>query len=246
MRGGASVAQKQSDGAMRTILSSFACSVLFAAGLIAGPVEDLASPSQETRDAAAKVLRETAQAVPKEKWEPLMQAMQEAVKKGETKPEILERLKPFKTTTEIGMGGGKAYTESYRLDDYWVLRCVYRTEADTLSACELQEQMRRVWIDPPADFTGVWTTYYANGRRSHEIHYAEGKYSGTFTSFRADGSMTYVQTYDRHTIDGEELGFYPSGKVMYRSYYRKGKQIGTWTSYHEDGTVKGTREFPEK
>jgi hypothetical protein len=216
------------------------------AKLVAGPVDDLASPSQETRDAAAKVLRETAKAVPKKQWEPLMEAMKEAEKKGEAKAEILERLKPFKTKTELGMGGGMAYAESYRLDDYWVLRCTYRTEGDILVSCELAEIMLRVWVDPPADFTGVWTTYYANGRRSHEVHYAEGKYSGTFTAFRPDGSMTYVQTYDRHTIDGEELGFYPSGKVMYRMQYRQGNQVGTWTSYHEDGTVKGTREFPEK
>lgn len=50
-----------------------------------------------------------------------------------------------------------------------------------------------MWVAPPADFTGVWTTYFANGQRSHEIHYSNGRYSGIFTAFHSNGSKAYVQ-----------------------------------------------------
>jgi hypothetical protein len=207
---------------------------------LGGPVEDLASPSQETRDRAAKGLRETSQEVPGKQWDTLMSE----IKEGDTKAEILERLKPFHARAEMGLGSGGSHSESYRLDDYWLLRCTYRNKGEKLIRHELVAQTRHVWVQPPDDFTGLWTTYFVNGRRSHEIQYQNGKNLGTFTSFRGDGSIAFVQNYTEAGIDGEDLGFFPSGKIMYRAHYRAGKPVGTWTWYHEDGTVRSTREHP--
>jgi antitoxin component YwqK of YwqJK toxin-antitoxin module len=100
-------------------------------------------------------------------------------------------------------------------------------------------------VAPAASFSGVWTVYFVNGQRSHEIHYADGKYFGEFTAFRSDGSKLFVQHYGPSGIDGEDTGYFPSGRIMYRAYYKKGTAIGTWTHYNEDGSVRSTTEHPE-
>ncbi len=224
------------------LLLSFAALALTVSALRAGPLEDLASPSQPTRDAAAKSLRENFQPAPREKWQPVV----DAIKPGDTKAAILERLKPFNVASEGGAGSGGSHSESYRLDDRWMLSCAFRNEGEKLIKHTLYEQLRAVWVAAPADFTGVWTTYFVNGQRSHEIHYEGGKYAGTFTAFHSNGAICYVQNYVDHIADGEDLGFFPSGRISYRALYRAGKPVGTWTWYNEDGTVRSTKEHPEK
>lgn len=94
----------------------------------------------------------------------------------------------------------------------------------------------------PADFTGVWTTYFVNGQRSHEIHCRNGKYFGTFTSFYPSGPKSVVQHSGADGAEGEEIGYFPSGAVMYRGQYSKGAQVGVWVWYDEDGSVRSTQE----
>ncbi len=83
---------------------------------------------------------------------------------------------------------------------------------------------------------------FPNGQRSHEIHYQNGQYFGTFTSFRSDGSKCVIQHYDASGCNGEDTGYFPSGKIMYRGYYKANKQVGIWTWYNEDGSVRETQD----
>ena len=141
------------------------------------------------------------------------------------------------------MGGGGSTTVLYRLDDLWLLSCSYG-RANELFRAELSEMLNNVWVAPASDFTGVWTTYFVNGQRSHEIHYRNGQYFGTFTSFYSNGSKAVVQHYGAEGVDGEDTGYFPSGALNYKARYSKGEPAGTWVWYNEDGSVRSTRENP--
>ena len=206
--------------------------------LIASPRSDLSSISQETRDAAAKILRGSYSPPPRTRWEPIV----DAIKIGDSKDKILEQLRPFSPTPEMCTASGGSYCDCYRLDDLWLVRCCYRVSDDTLFKHELVEFLRWVWVAPPSHFSGVWVTYFPNGQRSHEIHYQDGQYSGEVTTFRFDGSKCVVQRYGPEGVDGEDTGFFPSGGVKYRGNWKAGKQVGTWTWYKEDGSIRSTRE----
>ncbi len=206
----------------------------------ADPRSDLASPSQATRDAAAKILRTTYKPPPRSEWEPLLMK----ISPGDKRADVQELLRPLKLHAERGMEnglGGPVLTEQYRLDDLWVLGCSYRN--GVLLKRKLSEQLRHVWVDPPAGFTGVWTTYFVNGQPSHEIQYKDGKYEGLFTALNPDGSKCYTQHYQQGVAEGEDAGYYPSGRVRYLGRCSAGKQVGKWTWYNDDGSVQSSRDF---
>lgn len=200
--------------------------------------DDLASPSQHTRDAAAKSLRRTWVAPSRTNWNSLL----DALKVGMPKTNIMELLRPLKVTSGPGGASGAVHWEGFRLDDLWMLECSYHSD-EVLFARRLYEQMRNVWVPPPTNFTGIWTTYYVNGQRQSEIHYKDGRYFGEFTGFRSDGTKACVQHYGAEGAEGDDTGFFPSGRVMYRGRYGRDKQVGTWVWFNEDGTTNSIREY---
>ena len=143
---------------------------LLEARVSASPLEDLRSPSQQVRNAAAALLRASYVPPSRSRWEPVLAAL----KPGDSKDLVLQMLQPYSVTMEGRISGGGSTTERYRLDDLWLLRCTYGRSSE-LFASELTEHMRSVWIEPPADFTGTWTTYYVNGWPSHESQYLNGR-----------------------------------------------------------------------
>lgn len=210
---------------------------------LATPLEDLASASREVRDAAARELRASFVPPLRSKWEPVVAV----IKPGDRKEYVMGLLEPFNVTTEFGVGSGQSFSESYRLDDVWLLTCYFQGTGKTAEVirASLTEQLRHIWVAPASTFSGTWTVYFVNGQRSHEINYADGRYFGTFTAFRPDGSKAYVQHYGAWGIDGEDTGYFPSGRVSYRAFYKNGSPVGTWTHYNEDGSVRSTKEYGE-
>jgi hypothetical protein len=216
--------------------------LLFCCGgwnLIGSPASDLSLPSQEARDAAAKVLRSTYTPASRTNWE----AVVSGITNGMTKTTVLELLSPFKVTPQGGPGGGGSYSESYRLDDAWILICRYRNKGDVLLERTLSPSLRHIWVAPPADYTGIWVTYYVNGQKSHEIHYDAGKYQGEFIAYNPDGSKCYVQHFDHQVAEGTDTGYFASGRTSYQGIYKAGKPVGTWTWYNEDGSKKSTKDY---
>jgi len=212
--------------------------VLFPAAGFSSSVDDLASPSQETRDAAARVLRSSWVAPSRTNWNLLL----DALKVGMPKTNVIELLRPLKVTTGSGGASGAVHWEGSRLDDLWVLECSYHSD-DLLFGWRLYEQMRNVWVPPATNFSGIWTTYYVNGQRQSEIHYKNGRYFGEFTGFRSDGTKAYVQHYGDQGADGEDTGYFPSGRVAYRGRLQRDKQVGTWVWFNEDGTTNSVRDY---
>jgi hypothetical protein len=203
------------------------------------PIDDLASPDQAIRDKAAAELRITFKDTPEIKWTPTV----DKIKKGQTKKEILGLLRPFDVKEEGGADSGQSYSQSYRLDDEWILICWFQNDGDVLIDRKLERSLRQVWIAPAKDFSGLWVTYFVNGHKSHQINYRDGQYFGEFIAYHSDGSKAYVQNYTSEGADGEDTGYYPSGSVSYRGQYKSGKPVGTWIWYDETGTVTSTREY---
>jgi hypothetical protein len=201
-------------------------------------VDDLASPLQQTRDAAAKILRSRWVAPSHTNWDSLLAA----IKVGMPKTNVMELLQPLKVTTGPSGGSGAVQWEGCRLDDLWMLECSYHSD-DFLFARRLYEQLKNVWVAPATNFTGVWTTYYVNGQRQSEIHYKDGRYFGEFTGFRVDGTKAYVQHYDSQGAEGEDTGYFPSGRVMYKGLHRQNKPVGTWVWYNENGSTNSVRDY---
>jgi hypothetical protein len=208
--------------------------------------DDLASPVQTKRDAAAKQLITSYKPTPKAKLEPVIAGL----KPKSTPQQVLAAFSAYKPTPEGGAASGYMETIQYRLDPQWMAECTFKVKTrgrldkdKQLVKCELVESVAHVWVEPPKDFTGVWTVYFANGQKSHEIHYKNGKYDGDFTSFHDDGSKAVVQHYTARGIDGEEVGYFKSGKVSYRGTYRNGVRTGEWTHYDETGKVTSVEKL---
>jgi hypothetical protein len=204
------------------------------------PINDLASPDQITRDAAARELRATFVDTPESKWTPVLAKMQ----KGQSKKTIVELLGPEAKAAE-GLGSGQSHSQAYRLDREWVLTCwFHNVDGGILIDRKLTNRLEHIWIAPQNDFTGTWIVYFVNGQKSHEIEYKQGKYYGRFTAYRSEGSLAYIQNYTFEGANGDDIGFHPSGTIAYRGQYRAGKQIGTWTWYEENGSVRSTQQHP--
>ena len=218
------------------LLAAVAC--LLVADVSAAPIDLLGSASQHVRDAAAERLRETFVTPPRSRWEPVVASL----KPGESRDSVLQALEPYGVVAGPSVSGGGATNVQYRLDEVWVLSASFGRSKELLRT-ELTELIAHVWVAPAPDFTGVWTTYFVNGRRSHEIQFKDGRYFGTLKTYRADGSQSVVQHYGAEGVEGEETGFFPSGAVMYRGQYRNQAQAGTWVWYEENGSVRNTHDF---
>jgi hypothetical protein len=208
-------------------------------GLAGSPASDLSSPSQEMRDAAAKILRQNYTAPSRTNWESVVSS----ITNGMTETSVLEFLSPFKVTPEIGFGSGGTHTRYYRLDDAWVLTCWFRNQGDVLFERMLSLDLRYVSVAPPTNFTGTWVTYFVNGQKSHEIHYDNGKRHGEFIAYYPEGSKCYIEHFNHHILEGEDTGYYPSGRINYRGVHKAGKQAGTWIWYNEDGLTNSTKDY---
>jgi hypothetical protein len=207
----------------------------------ASPRDELASPTQATRDAAAEQLRRTFKPTPRKKF---VRLLEQVTKPRMTKTKVLALLKPYKPQQEMSGSSGGGVTVMYRIDDSWLIECFFSDRGDDKAfGAELVESTRAIFVEPPRQFTGVWTTYYVNGHRRNKITYKHGAYDGTFTSFHDDGSKAVVQHYGPKGADGEDTGYHPNGRVAYRGTYKQGKQVGTWTWFDEAGKITSTKQY---
>ena len=145
----------------------------------------------------------------------------------------------------MGAGSGQSHSESYRLDDEWILICYFHNEGDILIDRTLTPSIRQVGIKPPESFTGQWVLYFINGTKSDEISMKDGHYFGEFIAYHSNGAKACVQYYTDHVADGTDTGYHRSGKIAYTGQYKQGKQVETWTWFDESGKISSTRVYPE-
>jgi hypothetical protein len=181
------------------------------------PRADLASPSQEVRDSAAKILRATSHTPPpREKWDKVMNSLHP----GMTEADVMKILDPFHPAGMGGMGGHWIDVEYYKLDDLWILRCEYSQFTGVLLATGLaadSSDAQPVGSIPPDQlpdhFTGTRTIYWPDGQPFVERHYTRGVY------------------------DGGEIRHFPSGILHCIKFPNFSGWPGIDIQYEEDGTL---------
>jgi hypothetical protein len=226
---------------MKTLFTFLVCASSCMGIASASLIKDLASPQQEVRDRAAEKLRTSYRPAPESKWAALVAGIQ----KGQTKEEVLRQLAPYKITEEGGWGALGSYSTGYRLDDEFVLECGFFSEGDRLAGHALTRSIRRVLVVPPRDFTGRWVLYFANGNKSHELHYENGMSVGEHTEYDSNGSKAIVRHLDAEgRPEGIEMAYYPSGGIRSRTQFSKGKQVGVSSWFDEAGNLAFTRKPP--
>jgi len=198
------------------------------------PSADLASPLQEVRDAAAKVLRATAKPPSKLNWFFFIRH----IHKGENETNILALLRSYNLSTVPVSGvGSLSYWLNFQLDDYWQLHCVFDSDDKSVYEWKLESRWRSYWVLPPTNLTGVWINYYANGQTFTEDHYENGKHSGEFTTFEPDGWKHSVYHYDHDLLNGSWTIYYPSGQIQNQGQYSNSVHVGISVRYNEDGST---------
>jgi hypothetical protein len=157
--------------------------------------------------------------------------------------EVLRILPPVDENIS-GNGSGQSHNLQWRLDDYWTVT-VYYNNPDLVHEMgpTLNRRARAVWMKPPDDFSGKWTTWHVNGQKANEIDYEDGKYHGTFIAYYDNGRMTYEQHYVNGICSGADRGWYADGAKSYEGQYVDGKQDGTWTHWNQDGRLQTRREM---
>lgn len=160
--------------------------------IIGSPADDLSSPSQDVRDAAAKVLRSSFTAPSRTNWE----AVVNSITNGMTKTNLLKLLAPYHVTPLMGMGSGGSHSQTYRLDDAWILVCWFRNQGDVLFERTLSASLRYVWVAPPTNFTGIWITYSVMDRRATRFITRPGSITGSssHTALVAQSAMFSIMT----------------------------------------------------
>jgi hypothetical protein len=204
------------------------------------PTANLTSPSQETRDATAKILRATAKPPSKLKW--LFFTLH--IRKGESEEDILKLLKSYNIKPWPGLiVGSLAEFDEYSLDDYWILNCEYNSDDKSLIEWKLSSGWRGYDVQWPTNFTGVWITYYANGQKFIEGSFTNGIRSGESICFRPNGSTNFVFHFDHDKENGLWSQYYPSGRLQFQCQYSNSVRVGIWVRYNEDGTTNSVKDL---
>jgi hypothetical protein len=220
-------------------------------------VKALGDPRSNVRAFAAEALCSILAADPpcapnyheKAFWERRLVQLKSGMPLAEALKVLLPELSPAarQEASEGGTWSGGGGTESYRLDDYWVV-AIYLVDFEHRKlhdeAPALVRQVCAVWVDPPDNYTGDWVTWHVNGQKAHDIQYRNGKYDGTFTAcYDDDGSRCYQQHYTAGVCHGTDTGWHRNGKRAYEGQYEHGKQTGIWRWWNENGQVVSVVEY---
>ena len=168
---------------------------------IAELIEQLADVDAVKRDSAAQRLREIDTAPGRAIWD----SMLAKIRPGDQRSDILQIFGIATAEPEVVMGSGPYQIESYRLDRRWMLTGTFLNEnqgvrANTLhSNAGISETWQAVHVNPPVDFPGKWTTYYANGHPQSERHFDNGNLAQRFGTTQM-GRFKRLKTTTQHPL----------------------------------------------
>lgn len=118
--------------------------------------------------------------------------------------------------------------------------------------------------------TGVWTKYFPNGNKKHELTFAnnitngyakiyyrngqlqeEGiwkmnRWAGQYKYYYEDGTLKYDWNYNESgKREGQQLYFHENGMLMYIGEWKGGKEAGELVEYYDNGSIKAKRYFDD-
>ncbi len=200
----------------------------------------LSNPDGETRAAAAAELRQLIAANPDSKTndhgEEYWKKRVDSVKVGMKHAEVLKILPPVDQNIPV-KGEGQEHVMTWRPDDYWTVTVFYLNPDAVKERPRLHREALRVWVQPPADFTGTWVTWHVNGQKSYESEYRNGFLNGLSLIFYDNGSKLHQQYYIESIPSDTAFFWYPDGRKKSQGDYTNRKRTGTWIFWNEDGSV---------
>ncbi|MGH7135955.1 MAG: toxin-antitoxin system YwqK family antitoxin, partial [Pirellulales bacterium] len=165
---------------------------------------------------------------------------------GMKKAEARMILPPFAKSPEVGgIASGQSHIDMYRLDNDWTVTISYRNPDTVIERPRLQRAELRVFVTPPATYTGTWICWHVNGQKADEIQYLDGHYDGRFTSYHDNGKVNVEQHYANHVAEGADTGWYPDGTKSYAGQYRRGKQVGKWVHWYANGKKRSEINYKD-
>ena len=83
--------------------------------------------------------------------------------------------------------------------------------------------------------TGLYESYYENGKLESETPYKNGKRDGLAKVYYKNGKLEAEIPYKNGKRDGLVTGYYKNGKLKYQFPHKNGKAEGFLKCYHENG-----------
>ena len=219
--------------------------------VIALNIKALHNENSVTREVAAEVLRRTIARYPsgtsnirrRDSGEAFWMEKISQVKEGMTMSEVIKilQLSPESQPIAIEPSGDARY----RVDNEWVVTIRFRNSDKVILGAKLSKEGLLVYVAPPENYTGIWTTWYVNGQKGHETEYENGLYNGLLTHYHNNGQKWYQQHYARHVCDGPDTGWYRDGRKMYSGQYRSGRLDGKWIHWFANGQRQAENNFKD-
>jgi hypothetical protein len=200
----------------------------------------LGNPDSGRRAAAAAELRQLIAANPDAKTnnhgEEYWRKLVDSVKVGMKHAEVLKILPSVDQNIPV-QGEGQEHVMTWRLDDYWTVTVFYLNPDAVKERPRLYREALRVWVQPPADFTGTWVTWHVNGQKSYEREFRNGMLNGLSLIFYDNGSKLHQQYYIDSVPSDTAFFWYPDGRKKSQGDYTNRKRTGTWIFWDADGSV---------
>lgn len=84
---------------------------------------------------------------------------------------------------------------------------------------------------------GPIKVYYESGKLKAQGNLLNGKKSGLWTSYYPNGKMWSRTAYYSGLASGASVTYYENGQIKFVGDYKDGKRTGMWKFYQEDGTL---------
>src|SRR5712671_6215974 len=85
---------------------------------------------------------------------------------------------------------------------------------------------------------GKVITWYANGNKSTEFEFAEGKMNGTYHVYHSNGKLFYEATDEYDITKGKTAEYYPDGSLRSEYNYYWDNADGPYKEYYNNGKLK--------
>lgn len=86
---------------------------------------------------------------------------------------------------------------------------------------------------------GIWTTYFFNGNKKHEINFEQGSPIGDAKFYYSDGQIWEEGYWNIDHWEGNYKFYHKGGQLAYDwNYNERGRRTGSQKYYHENGKIK--------
>lgn len=99
--------------------------------------------------------------------------------------------------------------------------------------------------ESPYKKTGLWTSYYDNGKIQNKGRYDQDKFIGEWITYDEKGKLRVKEQYQNNLLHGLKKTYYPTGKLFSKGEYVEGDLTGRYHLYFENGRLHKIVEYKE-